>query len=91
VALFIYDHFAKFLAMRTPRRRMWNETWHAVLGQMVRIASRQWTAAQTEHLTELIDAGWTAASAAVMLKRSIIVIQAKARNLGKTFLVVTKH
>jgi hypothetical protein len=57
---------------------------------MVRIASRQWTAAQTEHLTEMIDAGWTAASAAVMLKRSIIVIQAKARNLGKTFVVVSE-
>jgi hypothetical protein len=56
---------------------------------MVRIASRQWTAAQIEHLTELIDAGWTAASAAVMLKRSAIAVQAKARNLGKTFLVVT--
>jgi hypothetical protein len=53
---------------------------------MVRIASRQWTAAQAEHLTELIDAGWTAASAAVMLKRSVNVVQAKARNLGKTFL-----
>jgi hypothetical protein len=58
---------------------------------MVRIASRQWTAAQTERLTELIDAGSTAASAAVILKRSVIVVQAKARNLGKTFLVVTKR
>jgi hypothetical protein len=67
-----------------------NETWYGVLGQMVRIASRQWTAAQTEHLTELIDAGWTAASAAIMLERSVIVIQAKARNLGKPFLEVTK-
>jgi gamma-glutamyltranspeptidase len=67
-----------------------NETWRGVLGQMVRIASRQWTAAQAEHLRELIDAGWTAASAAVALKRSIIVVQAKARTLGKTFLVVNK-
>jgi hypothetical protein len=79
------------MAHATAACSLWNETWHAVLGQMVRIASRQWTAAQTEHLTELINAGWTAASAAVMLKRSVIVIQAKARNLGKTFLVVTKH
>jgi hypothetical protein len=55
---------------------------------MVRIASRQWTTAQTELLAELIDAGWTAASAAFLLKRSVIVVQAKARNLGKTFLVV---
>jgi hypothetical protein len=53
-------------------------------------ASRQWAAAQAEHLTELIDAGWTAASAAVMLKRSVIVVQVKARNLGKTF-PVTKR
>jgi hypothetical protein len=57
---------------------------------MVRIASRQWTKAQTELLAELIDAGWTAASAAFLLNRSVIVIQAKARNLGKTFLAVTK-
>jgi hypothetical protein len=55
----------------------------------VRIASRHWTAAQAEHLTELIDAGWTAASAAVVLNRSVIVVRAKARNLGKTFLVIT--
>jgi hypothetical protein len=41
--------------------RLWTEIWHGVLDRMVRIASRQWTAAQTEHLTELIDAG-TAAS-----------------------------
>jgi hypothetical protein len=67
-----------------------NESWNGVLGQMVRIASRQWTAAQTEHLTELIEAGWTAASAAVILKRSVIVVQAKARNLGMTFQIVTK-
>jgi hypothetical protein len=70
---------------------LWNEILHGVLGQMVRIASSQWTTAQAEHLTELIDAGWTAASAAVMLKRSVIVVQAKARNLGKTFLVITKR
>jgi hypothetical protein len=68
-----------------------NETRYDVLGQMVRIASRQWKAAQTEHLTALIDAGWTAASVAIMLKRSVIAIQAKARNLRKTFLVVSKN
>jgi hypothetical protein len=79
----------RLMTHATKARPLWNETWHALLGQMVRIASRQWTAAQTEHLTELIDAGWTAASAAVTLKRSVIAVQAKARNFGKTFLVVT--
>ena len=78
------------MAHATTADLLWNETWHGVLGQMVRIASRQWTAAQTEHLTELIDAGWSAASAAVILKRSVVVIRAKARNLGKTFPVVTE-
>jgi hypothetical protein len=81
----------RLMAHATKARPLWNDTWHVLLGQMVRIASRQWTAAQIEHLTDLIDAGWTAASAAVMLKRSVIVVQAKARILGKTFLVVAKH
>jgi gamma-glutamyltranspeptidase len=52
---------------------------------MVRIGSREWTAAQIERLIELIDAGSSAASAAVALKRSITVVQAKARSVGKPF------
>jgi hypothetical protein len=52
---------------------------------MVRIGSRKWSAAQVEHLTALIDAGTSAARAAIVLKRSVIVVRAKARNLGKHF------
>jgi hypothetical protein len=52
---------------------------------MVRISSRKWTAAQAEKLAELIDAGTSAASAALLLKRSVIVVREKARNLGKSF------
>ena len=55
---------------------------------MVRIDSRKWTAAQTAHLMALIDGGSSAASIAVSLKRSITVIRAKARNLGKPFPIV---
>jgi hypothetical protein len=54
---------------------------------MVRIGSRKWTAAQIERLIVLIDAGSSAASAAVVLKRSITVVQTKARSLGKPFQV----
>jgi hypothetical protein len=52
---------------------------------MVRIGGRKWTAAQIERLILLIDAGSSAASAAVALKRSITVVQTKARSLGKPF------
>jgi hypothetical protein len=38
-----------------------------------------------EHLTALIDADSSAETAAVILKRSTVVVQAKARNLGKHF------
>ena len=54
---------------------------------MVRIGSRKWTGAQIEHLIVLIDGGSSAASAAVALKRSITVVQTKARSLGKPFQV----
>jgi hypothetical protein len=66
----------------------WNEYRHAVLGHMVRIGSRKWSVAQIRHLTALIDAGTSAARSAVILKRSINVVRAKARNLGKPFEVV---
>jgi hypothetical protein len=55
---------------------------------MVRISSRKWTAAQTAHLMVLIDEGSSAASIAVSLKRPIVAIRAKARNLGKPFPIV---
>ena len=52
---------------------------------MVRIGSRKWTPAQLTHLVVLIDNGSSAAFIAVSLKRSITVIRAKARSLGKPF------
>jgi hypothetical protein len=52
---------------------------------MARIGSRKWTAPQIKHLIVLIDAGSTDANAAVVLKRSLIMVRAKARNLGKPF------
>jgi hypothetical protein len=58
---------------------------------MVRIGSRKWTAAHIERLIVLVDAGSSAASAALVLKRSIIVVEAKARSLGKPFQMVASH
>ena len=55
---------------------------------MARIGSRRWTPAQTARLIALIDDGTSPASIAVTLKRSITVIRAKARTLGKPFPVV---
>jgi hypothetical protein len=52
---------------------------------MVRIVSRKWTAAHIGQLVVLIDAGSSAAGAAIVLKRSISVVQSKARSLGKPF------
>jgi hypothetical protein len=52
---------------------------------MVRIGSRQWSVAQIEHLTALIEAGMSAARTAIVLKRSITVVRATARSLGKPF------
>jgi hypothetical protein len=58
---------------------------------MVRIGSRKWSVAQIEHLTALIEAGTSAARTAVVLKRSITVVRAKARSLGKPFQVIAAH
>jgi hypothetical protein len=58
------------------------------LVDMVRLASRIWTPAQIEHLKALIDSGASAASSALALKRSIVVVQTKARHLGKPFRVL---
>jgi hypothetical protein len=52
---------------------------------MVRIGSRIWSPIQVERLILLLDSGVSAAIAAVDLKRSIIVVRAKARNLGRAF------
>jgi hypothetical protein len=49
---------------------------------MVCIGSRKWTGAHIERLIVLIDAGSSAEGAAVVLKRSITVVQTKARSLG---------
>jgi hypothetical protein len=56
---------------------------------MVRIGSGKWTAAHISQLIALIDAGSSAARAAIVLKRSISVVQNKARRLGKPFQTVT--
>jgi hypothetical protein len=58
---------------------------------MVRIASRKWTAAHIERLIALIDAGSSAATAAVALKRSIAVVQTKARSIGKPFQIAASR
>jgi hypothetical protein len=58
---------------------------------MVRIGSRKWSAAQIAHLSALIDAGTSAARTAIVLKRSIVVVRAKARSLGKPFQVTCTH
>jgi hypothetical protein len=52
---------------------------------MVRLSSRKWTVAQTASLLALIDDGTSAANIALSLRRSVTVIRAKARNLGKPF------
>jgi hypothetical protein len=58
------------------------------MNEMVRISSRTWTLAQTEHLATLIAAGSTAANAAKALRRSTTVVRAKARNLGTPFQMI---
>jgi hypothetical protein len=68
-----------------------NETWSIGFGFMVRIDSRNWTPAQTARLIALLDDGTSPASIAVSLKRSITVIRAKARNLGKSFPIVASR
>jgi hypothetical protein len=52
---------------------------------MVRISSRTWTLTQIEHLTALISAGSTAENAAIVLRRSVVVVRAKARSLRMHF------
>jgi hypothetical protein len=68
-----------------------NECWRAGLDPMLRIGSRRWTPAQTALLIALIDNGSSPACIAVSLKRSITVIRAKARNLGRPFPIVASR
>ncbi|MFT6671958.1 MAG: hypothetical protein ACJAVZ_003440 [Afipia broomeae] len=49
------------------------------------VTSRSWTPAQIERLEELLAAKASPARAAVVLKRSIVSVQVKARALGKPF------
>jgi hypothetical protein len=58
---------------------------------MVRIGSRKWTSAQITRLTALIDAGSSAAVIAISLKRSVTVIRAKARSIGKPFQIIASR
>jgi hypothetical protein len=52
---------------------------------MVRISSRTWSSVQIQHLIALITAGSTVENAAIALKRSAIVVRAKARDLRLQF------
>jgi hypothetical protein len=52
---------------------------------MVRIGSRIWSPLQIARLISLLDSGASAAVAALELKRSVVVVRAKARNLGRLF------
>jgi hypothetical protein len=44
-----------------------------------------WTAGDLEKLEKLIDEGASAVRAAAALKRRIVVVQTKARSIGKPF------
>jgi hypothetical protein len=59
-------------------------TWPGA-NSMVRIGSRVWSPLQVERLILLLDSGASAAMAAIELKRSVVVVRAKARNLGRFF------
>jgi hypothetical protein len=52
---------------------------------MVRIKSRSWTLEQVLRLRELLQANTSASVAAIALKKSIIVVRAKAKTLGHPF------
>lgn len=49
------------------------------------ITSRSWTPDQVERLEELLAAKASPARAAVVLRRSIVSVQVKARAIGKPF------
>src|SRR5262245_47432241 len=52
---------------------------------MSRITSRSWTTEQIECLRTLVDRGISPARASVVLKRPILAVQSKARELGTPF------
>ena len=52
---------------------------------MPRITCRSWTAEQIKLLRALADGGVSPARASVMLKRSRLAVQSKARELGTPF------
>jgi hypothetical protein len=52
---------------------------------MARVTSRSWTAEQIELLRTLVNSGVSPARASVVLKRPLLAVQSKARELGRPF------
>lgn len=52
---------------------------------MTRMTSRSWTAEQIALLRTLVDNGTSPARASVVLKRPLLAVQSKARELGRPF------
>jgi hypothetical protein len=52
---------------------------------MARVTSRSWTAEQIALLRTLVDKGTSPARASVVLKRPLLAVQSKARELGRPF------
>lgn len=52
---------------------------------MARVTSRSWTAEQIALLRTLVDNGVSPARASVVLKRPLLAVQSKARELGRPF------
>lgn len=52
---------------------------------MARVTSRSWTAEQISLLRSLVDSGISPARASVVLKRPLLAVQSKARELGRPF------
>ena len=52
---------------------------------MPRFTSRSWTAEQIKLLCTLVDSGASTARASVVLKRPMLAVQSKARELGRPF------
>ncbi|MEH2513973.1 mRNA degradation ribonuclease J1/J2 [Nitrobacteraceae bacterium AZCC 1564] len=52
---------------------------------MTHITNRTWTAADIERLKQLVEAGVSAARAAVIFRRSIVSVKAQAKRFGFPF------
>jgi hypothetical protein len=52
---------------------------------MTHITNRTWTAADIEHLKQLVASGVSAARAAVIFRRSIVSVKAQAKRFGFPF------